>query len=57
MTNLQTFFPGENLSLLPLTFHFGEPARQERSQMEMGTRFEGEETISHPEGPDSYDTD
>lgn len=56
MKNLQTFFPGEDPSLLPLMFHFGEPACQGQSQVEMATRFVGEETISHPE-PGGYDTD
>jgi len=56
MTTLQTLFPGEDLSLLPLTFHFGEPACQEQSQVEMATRFVGEESITHPV-PGGYDTD
>ena len=53
---LQTLFPGEDLSLLPVVFHFGELAGQERSQMEMATPFANEETISHPT-PGGYDTD
>lgn len=55
--NLVSLFPKENPSRLPIMFHLGELASREKDVMEMGTRFAGEETISHPEGPGSYDTD
>lgn len=56
-SSLQNLFPKDDISLLPIMFHFGELASQEQNNMEMGTRFVGEETISHPDGPLSFDTD
>ena len=47
-------FPGEDPSLLPLTFHFGEPVNYEEEALEMATPFQGEESITRPGG--GYDT-
>jgi hypothetical protein len=55
--NPNLFFRGENKSLLPLMFHFGELASGERKQLEMATPYAGEETVSHADGKGSYDTD
>lgn len=55
---IQQFFPVENASFLPLMFHFGEASSHAKDVLEMGTRFEGEESV-YRSGPDGggYDTD
>ncbi|HBB56549.1 TPA: hypothetical protein DEW47_00620 [Patescibacteria group bacterium] len=57
MNDLKEFFPGDNLEMIPLMFLFGEPAKRGNYNIDMGTRFAGEESMSHPDGPGSYDTD
>jgi len=54
--NIERLFPKENVSLLPLTFYFGESVDLEDDGLSMGSRFAGEETISHP-ADGGYDTD
>lgn len=55
-TNIEGIFPEENVSLLPLTFYFGETISLEDEGPSTGTRFSGEESISHPKDG-GYDTD
>ncbi len=50
----KTYFPPEEVPLLPITFAFGEPVNSDKMALEMSTSFSGEESMTGVNG--GYDT-